>query len=477
MKKTKSKENTGIILIFGFFIVVMAVLSLYKISLPSVVLFTLALIAFIFLTVKGLQKPEYVIYALVAYVPFSKILVGDFGGAMSAVNFTNILTILALVTWTISSVSTGSKFYSRTSLDIPLLLFIIFGCLSLVRGAVFFGSNYFIEYLVPLKRWITPMLLFFIVYNVIKDREKIKSVLVVMMFVLVIVALMAIKDYIDIGGSSSLEKSRVGGIAEQPNVLAAFFVYYMFLFAGLFLVYWRKFRYWLLVIPFLLCFRGIQVTFSRGGYLAFAAAVLAISFFKNKVLFLVIVIMLIIAAVNPVFLPPGIRYRMSSTFTQDQIYSSSLNENIDKSSATRLDIWKGSLGMIKEHLLFGVGYGVFPHLIPYYSPGVGERDAHNTYILIAAEMGILALLVFLSLLFVILKNSYKLYKITKDHFFKALALGFLGSLGGVLMANMFGGRLDSQEVSSYFWILAALIFRALYIERQKKKGTKKCLQI
>ncbi|RJP28762.1 MAG: O-antigen ligase family protein [Candidatus Omnitrophota bacterium] len=434
-------------------------------EIPRAILYPFFILAFFLLLSKGFKKPEICIYALVTYVPFSKILVGDFGGMMTALNFTNILTIIMIVTWIFGNVSQNKKVYTRTSLDIPLLIFIFFGCFSLIKGTFYFGADYAFSFITPLKRWLTPLFFFFIVFNIVKDKKTIKNIILLMMVVLTVVALMAIKDYIDVGSTASLEKSRIGSIAQQPNILAAFFVYYMFLFAGFMLIYWNNVKFWLLSFPFLLCFRGMQVTFSRGGYLAFAAAALTITFFKNKILFFIIAFLLILTVLNPAFLPSGIKYRISSTFTKDQIYSPTLEETIDKSSATRIAIWKGGLEMIKEHKWSGVGYGVFPHLIPYYAPEVGKVDAHNTYILIAAEMGIFALLVFLFILGIIFKNTYKLYRLTRDKFFKAISLGFLGSLGGVLVANIFGGRLDSQEVSSYFWILAALIFRALYIEK------------
>lgn len=454
----------------GLIIVIFAIIIEKEIELPAVILFLIGFFSLAFIFSKTLNKPEVILYALVTYLPFSKVLVGDFGGVMTALNLTNILTIIAIIAWVISSFVQNRRFYRRTSLDILLFIFILFGCLSLVKGTIYFGSNYFIEYIIPLKRWLTPMFLFFIFFNMIRDKETIKKIVIIMMFVLTIVALMAIYDYIDIAGKvSSLEKSRIGGIAQQPNVLAAFFVYYMFLFAGFMLVYCKNIKYWLLFLPFLACFRGIQVTFSRGGYLAFVAAGLIIAFFKNKVLFFAITCALILAILNPIFLPKGIRYRIYSTF-QDKIYESSVEESVDLSAARRIEIWKGGLEMIKEHKWFGVGYGVFPYLIPFYAPEVGKVDAHNTYILIAAEMGIFALLVFLLILFIIFKNTYKLYNITKDKFFKALSLGWLGGLGGVLVANIFGGRMDSQEVSSYFWIISALIFRALYIERNSKKS-------
>ena len=133
-------------------------------------------------------------------------------------------------------------------------------------------------------------------------------------------------------------------------------------------------------------------------------------------------------------------------------------QTLEISSRKRIDIWRGAIAMIQDHPYFGVGYGLFSNIIPYYYPG-GKIDAHNTYLIIAAEMGIPALIIFLWIVWIVFRNTLRLYKTTRDPFAKALALGFLGGIFGLLMSNMFGSRLDSQEVSGYFWILAALIVR------------------
>jgi hypothetical protein len=64
-------------------------------------------------------------------------------------------------------------------------------------------------------------------------------------------------------------------------------------------------------------------------------------------------------------------------------------------------------------------------------------------------------------------KTYVLYRTTKDSFARALALGFLGGLFGLMMSNMFGSRLDSQEVSGYFWILTALILRLRILDERE----------
>jgi len=310
------------------------------------------------------------------------------------------------------------------------------------------------------------MFFFFIFFNMVKSKEEIKNITIIIMCVMTAVALMSIKEYIDIGQSAHLDKMRVGAIADQPNILAAFFVYYMFLFAGFMIEYWKNFKYWFLFFPFLACFRGIQVTFSRAGYISFAFAALTLAFFKNKILFLTLCFIIITAILNPVLLPKGIQYRMSQTFRNDHNFSVRAEDVIDKSSQHRIKAWIGAMKMIKEKPIFGIGYGLFPFLIPHYAP-VWNMDAHNQYILIAAEMGLPALFVFLIILLIIFFNAWKLYRKTNDPFMRALALGFLGGLGGLFMANMFGGRLDHQEISSFFWILSALIFRARRLEKLK----------
>ena len=124
--------------------------------------------------------------------------------------------------------------------------------------------------------------------------------------------------------------------------------------------------------------------------------------------------------------------------------------------------------MVKESPVWGIGYGLFQPMLRHYWTG-GERDAHNTYLIIAAEMGIPALLVFLWLIWIIFWTTWRFYRKTKDPYSKALALGYLGGIFGLLMSNMFGSRLDSQEVASYFWILAALIMRLKILE-EKESG-------
>ncbi len=442
-----------------------------EVVIPSWILTTGIIIAGIVLFGMGINQPQIVTYVLVAYLPFSKVLAGGFGGAAMALNLTNLLMLFIFIIWMTGKFTENEPLWLSTPLNLPITLFTLLGCLSIIRGSSY-DATYAWLAIIEFKRWITPILMFFLVLNTVKDRVTIKNLVMIMIIVSTIVGLMAIYDYMEVG-DASLESSRIGGIAGHSNSLAAFFNYYMFLPFGFFLMNRAKPKYWLLLIPFLIQFRGIMVTFSRGGYIAFAFGLYAITFIRSKVFFALLLAATLFSFFNPLLLPAGIRYRMSQTFTKPVSYTDAVSqeehveESLDGSSRSRLEIWKGAFKMISEQPVFGIGYGLFFPLIKYYWAGGYSIDAHNTYLIIAAEMGIPALIIFLWIILLTIWHTYRLYKNTSDPYSRAVALGFLGGLFGLLMSNMFGSRLDSQEVSSYFWILAALIMRLKILDERE----------
>lgn len=443
------------------------------VSIPSWLTIFMGIFASFFLFFSGIKNPEIPFYVLIAYLPFNKILSGTFGGFMTALNLTNILIFLTFFCWMVNkgmeSRSKASPLKVRSGFHWLVLIFCILGIYSVMRGGFYYGSRYLMEFIVPLKRWLTPIFLYFLTLAIIKNKEILKKTVIIIMIVVAVAGLLAVKEGIDIGDSGSLDASRVGGLAQQPNMMGSFFVYYIFLYLGFFLQNWRKAANWALLIPFLICLRGIQVTFSRGALLAFACGLTAITFFKNKVIFVLLCFGILFALMNPQWLPGSMRYAIDRTKGGEAIYENTpLEEMVDTSAAVRLEIWKGAAAMIKDHPWWGVGYGVFPYAIAAYVPQVGEMDAHNTYIIIAAEMGIFVLFIFLLIIFALFKNTFWLYTRVQDPFIKAVALGMLGGIAGMIIANMFGSRLESEEVSAYFWILAGLIIRGVLMKKRNE---------
>ncbi len=242
------------------FIAVIVMIALFmaakqSIGLPIPAIF-LILFGMIYIFFTGINEPERVIIAFAIFIPFSKVMPGNIA---TGINTLNLLDILLIFTFFFHCHFTGKKLYQYNVLDIPLFTFWMIGLFQVIRGDIFLkgtgGLDVFIEY----KRWSDAMLMYWITFNVIQDRKNIRRVLFVVMLMTVIVALMTIKDFMDVGSVSSIEKMRIGGIAKQPNALGAFFAYYGHLITGIF-IFFRPYRWkaWLFPIPILMILRGLQ---------------------------------------------------------------------------------------------------------------------------------------------------------------------------------------------------------------------------
>lgn len=87
----------------------------------------------------------------------------------------------------------------------------------------------------------------------------------------------------------------------------------------------------------------------------------------------------------------------------------------ETSNSQRIEIWKASLESIKERPLLGVGIGNFPMVLDQriFLARAGS-SAHNIYLHVASEMGILALVTVIWFLWLVFKKSYENFVSEKD---------------------------------------------------------------
>lgn len=445
-----------------------AVLAVKEVTLPVVVPCVGLLAGVVALAITRRLDPALPFYILVAYLPFGGLLSGD-AADIPAVNPTNLLVAAAVLMawWRLHA--HRQPFIEPNPLTYTIILLGALGMFSLLGAGHRYGAWYASEHAVALIRWLKVLGLYLVTLWVVRDAKTLKTALALIMVAVAVVALMALWEYLDRAGSS-FDKSRVQGIAGESNRLGAFFVAYMFLFLGAFLVRPKRWESWLFLGAFLLCSRALMATFSRGAYLAFAAAGLAACWFRHKGLFVAALAVVVMALANPSLLPAGVRYRMNMTVrpgSPSVLAQEDMTQNLEASSSTRVVIWRGALDLIRDHPWGGVGFAAFPQFIPHYTQGkVGYMDAHNGFLLLAAEMGIPILLVWLFTLCLIVYYASWLYGHTADGVLKAAALGVLAGVIGLVVSNCFSTTMDtSEEVVGYFWILAALMVRGAGLAR------------
>jgi O-antigen ligase len=125
--------------------------------------------------------------------------------------------------------------------------------------------------------------------------------------------------------------------------------------------------------------------------------------------------------------------------------------------------------MIRYNPVIGIGYGLYQQQAHIYAEArLAVRDVHQGLLLIGAEMGAPALLMFLFILLTFFRTGWYLYRRTHDPFTRAFGMSMMGMIIGVLVANCFGDRLNSLELSSYFWILGGV---SMAVKRMFESGT------
>jgi len=125
----------------------------------------------------------------------------------------------------------------------------------------------------------------------------------------------------------------------------------------------------------------------------------------------------------------------------------------ESSARTRLEAWEAGLRMMSAHPFTGVGIASFGQAFPYFSDKT-PRMAHNTFIQIAAESGVLAglfyVLFMLGCMWTLFKNRDKF---EEGSFCYYLSDATLVSLCGFLVCSLFL-TLNGFEVQFYLVILA-----------------------
>jgi putative inorganic carbon (HCO3(-)) transporter len=186
---------------------------------------------------------------------------------------------------------------------------------------------------------------------------------------------------------------------------------------------------------------GVTVCASRGGFLALAAAML---FLIARSPHRVRNLLLISAVVLPLalFLPISPLHRLLHPSRSDR-----------NASQYRLMAWKAGARMIADHPLLGVGLGRFKPLMPQYAdPGTPiDTMAHNTYIEVAAELGLPTLVVFLAIPFFSyrsLEKARQRAEVAGREFPYYAALGLQAGLVGYMVGAFF----LSAEYQKLFWL-------------------------
>ena len=291
--------------------------------------------------------------------------------------------------------------------------------------------------------------------NAVSNRRQLDTLIFLMVLAGTAVAAYGILQYIFRWGYQSAAwvdsdmfsgiEFRVPSTLENPNMLGQYFLLAIPL-GGAKLLSSREWgaRIFYLCCCGLMCV-CILLTFSRGAWLGllFAGAVFFV--FLNPRLMLLAPFALIALY----FILPD---TVISRFT-------SIGDLSDDSTSYRLYIWLGTLAMLKDYWLCGIGPGedAFNMVYPAYSyNAITAPHSHNLFLQIVCDAGITALVVFILLLFVYFRMLCSALSREKDWTSRMLQIAFTSGACGFMVQAMTDYSFYNYRVMFLFFVFLAL---------------------
>ena len=250
--------------------------------------------------------------------------------------------------------------------------------------------------------------------------------------------------------------SRAASTFDNPLIVATYLLLVLpFAVAGIKI--FKGKRFWACLVSGLFCVGGILGTSSR------AAAVASI-------LGLVLFVALSehnwkrIVAVSATTLVAGFFFVLV-IFNRYLRYA----DDFENSTQTRVKIWKACLTMFREHPLLGNGAGCEGTALGLARQGIAKPHAHNLFLELTAELGLVGLLFFAAILTLILIDVVKL--VLYHGFYGRLGAAFAASMLGFLIASMTEFTLQTPKELQFFMLFLGAVeaTKRLAPKRERKK--------
>jgi O-antigen ligase len=214
----------------------------------------------------------------------------------------------------------------------------------------------------------------------------------------------------------------------------------------------------LLTAVFILWCVAVVMTFVRGAWLSLLAVGVYYIWMYRKQLSIRLVLVLLLAGFTLVAL--------AGTMELMHLFQERLFHAFDTGYVTnhdRLDRWGSAFNMFLSSPFLGVGWGAYGdeyfHYIYYlnaYSTDI-RMGAHNLYLEIAAESGMVGLLAFGFLIFTFYRELFRIVRQTPRGTLRSLAIGLGGALISYLVHAVVNNLGPSDKIGISFWMIFGLL--------------------
>jgi len=385
------------------------------------------------------------------------------------------LVVTGLMFWALKMISQEKIKFIRSPLDFSVIAFMAICILSLL-----WSDSPFIS-LKELPFFLAGPLLYFIVVNNVRNEEQISRIISTILIMGGLFGIYGILQYNGIDFSfwiGNYGRGKVFGLFGNAGYFAGYLMFPLPIAIALFFVCKSKVKKILLLIGVLAMAGALLATLTRGSYLALGISSIIMfllflssrgNFFikENKKILIIILIAIIITTFlfvvpNPLNKQGTVIFEIKSRISITQLTN-------DSSLKRRGAIWGFSILMIKDHLLLGSGLGTFKYntlkyqakffdqgqnraLYPY---GVTDK-AHNEYLQLGAELGIIGLGIFLWLIISYFNYGVKKLKGIENKYKQGIIIGLVANIVAFLVDGLFWFPLRLPTNTAMFWLILGL---------------------
>ncbi|MFN0087442.1 MAG: putative O-glycosylation ligase, exosortase A system-associated [Blastocatellia bacterium] len=204
----------------------------------------------------------------------------------------------------------------------------------------------------------------------------------------------------------------------------------------------------------------VPFTLSRGGFLGLCAILIGLAL-KSRYKASGLLAVVLVGALAFPLLPSRVVERVGTIRTAAET---------DQSARMRFDAWRVSWRIMNDYPFFGIGPRNMVEIYNYYHDAESARVAHNSYLQMAVDAGLPALLFFLGLIFLSLLRLRATRRILQlrapDSPLIAYAHGLEVGLVGYLISAIFLSRHDLELIYEIFALAAGFRLIAAGYERE-----------